>query len=720
MAGQAEKGTGKSGRKALWATVAVIAIAGAGMAGYKNVLEKSISEHIAERGGKAGSVSVDFLGRVHLRDVTLPLKNGSDVHVAAVDGRPKILFLNGMLELSGLDVEMELGKISVPHASVEEANFDRGTLAEMFGDKSDLRLSERIGRFAAKRVSAPEVTVTQAIAGAEQKTVYRNVALEDIADGRIARYSAGADFEFIIDVPNGEGSTKKKRAAGSIGAVTGEEIDAAYVARLYTEKAGPDDKEAKPLYGPFSIKDLAFSDGQSSFSYDEVRSSGFSIRMPAAPLLDTLDELKSVTNPDDLPPAERQAFFTRVLSIVDMIGKGDIEMLGLRIDAPAKDGTGDGDRIKLAIDRIGLQLDGRKLDGAVHGVAMGEGADYVKLGEASITGFSWGPTMEALTKLVGLDEQQRDTFPFTTLLPEFGTVRFAGLDVDLPNPDKDAGAIGAEESDAAQSATGGTDASASDVPSSEQTPGVDQADGAKQTTEAANSAVTSSAPERIRFTLKSYELALAKPYNGIPTDIRISYEDLSVPMPADVEDEAFTQLRQLGLDQLVFSSNTEAAWDEANQNLVIKDISLSGKDLGSFSLSGLMGGFTKQFFSGDKAMTQVALFGLTAREVKLKIEDNGLIAKGIKAYAEQNGMTEDDVRSTLAMTATAMLQQFAAAEPKLQNVADTFSSFIAKPGTFTLTLKSKAENGIGAFDLVAASQNPVLLLDKIDVEATAR
>lgn len=714
MAGQAEKGTGKSGRKALWATVAVIAIAGAG-AGYKNVLETSISEHIAERGGKAGSVSVDFLGRVHLRDVTLPLKNGADVHVAAVDGRPKILFLNGMLELSGLDVEMEPGKISVPHASVEGANFDRGTLAEIFGDQSALPLSERIGRFAAKRVSASEVTVTQAIAGAEQKTVYKNVALEDIADGRVARYSAGADFEFIIDIPDGEGGTRKKRTAGSIGAVTGEGIDAAYVARLYTEKAGPDDKEAKSLYGPFSVKDLAFSDGQASFSYDEVRSNGFSIRMPAAPLLDMLDELKSVTNPDDMPPAERQAFFTRVLSIVDMIGKGDIEMLGLRIDAPAKNGTGEGNKIKLAIDRIGLQLDGRKLDGAVHGVAMGEGADYVKLDEASITGFSWGPTMEALTKLAGLDEQQLDSFPLTTLLPEFGTVRFAGLDVDLPNPDKEVGATDAEESDAAQSATGETDA-----PSSELRSGIDQSDGANEQTSApAKSAVAASAPERIRFALKSYELALAKPYNGIPTDIRISYEDLRVPMPA-VGDEAFTQLRKLGFDQLVFSSNTEAAWDEANQNLVIKDISLSGKDLGRFSLSGLMGGFTKQFFSGDKAMTQVALFGLTAREVKLKIEDNGLIAKGIKAYAEQNGMTEDDVRSTLAMTATATLQQFAAAEPKLQNVAEAFSSFIAKPGTFTLTLKSKAENGIGAFDLVAASQNPLLLLDKIDVEATAR
>jgi hypothetical protein len=71
------------------------------------------------------------------------------------------------------------------------------------------------------------------------------------------------------------------------------------------------------------------------------------------------------------------------------------------------------------------------------------------------------------------------------------------------------------------------------------------------------------------------------------------------------------------------------------------------------------------------------------------------------------------------MTATALLQQFAADEPRLQNVVDAVSRFIAKPGTFTLTAKSKASTGVGAFEFVAASQNPVLLLDRVHLEATA-
>ncbi|PDT80157.1 hypothetical protein CO676_29405 [Sinorhizobium sp. BJ1] len=712
----AGKETGKGRRGALWAAVAVIAIAAAGVTGGKIVLERKATDLLAERGGKAGSVEVDFLGRVHLRDVALPLADGSNVHIAAVDGRPKILFLNGVLEVNGFDIEMAIGKISIPHASVEGANLDPGRLTEILSNKSAASLSQRIERFAARKISAPEIALTQAIAGSEQKTIYKNVALEDIANGRVARYSADG-AEFAMDIPDGDGATKKERLTGSIGAVTGWDFDAAYMARLYTEKAGPEDKEIRPLYGPLSVKAITFSEGQAHFAYDEMRSNGFSMRMPTEPLLETLEKLTSVTNPEELAPEERRAFFARILSVADMIGKGDMEMLGLRIEAPAKDGEVESKKVGLTVDRLALQLDGRKLDAALHGLSMGEGGDYVKFSEASMTGFSWDSTLEALKKMAGLDEQQLGAFPFTTLLPEFGTFRIAGIDVDMPNPETGAGNANAEDY---ADETDEADALAGEGPM----PDAERADEAdQQTSQAANPAqepATTAVPDRIRFTLKNYELALTSPYNGIPTDIRVRYEDLSVPVPADAQDETFAELRKLGFEELVLSSNIQAAWDEPKQALVIKDISLSGRDVGSLSLSGLMGGVTKDFFSGDAALTQVALFGLTAREVKLKIEDTGGMAKGIKLYAGQNGMTEDQARGMFTMMAAALLQQFAADQPKLRGAVDALSRFIAKPGTFSLTIRSKAENGIGAFDFFAASENPVLLLDKVDLEATAQ
>ncbi|UFX04902.1 hypothetical protein SmedWSM1115_20815 (plasmid) [Sinorhizobium medicae WSM1115] len=665
--GQAETRTGK--RAALWAAVALIAIAAAGMTGYKIVAERTMSGMIAERGGKVGDVEADFLGRIHLRDVKLPLKDGFEVHIAAIDGRPEIFFLKGMLEVAGLQLKTKLGSVEVPQATVEEANLGYGTMTEIFGGRGDLPLSKRIELFAARRVVAPEILVTQTVGGSEQKLVYRNVVSEGIADGRVSRFSAeGASFEFGVDGNGGEAGGKK-RLTGSLGPMTVQDMDAAYLARLYTDKAGPQDKEAKPVYGPSSVKDIVFSDGEARFGYAEIRSSGISMAMTDQPLLETLNALSAVSAPDELPPAERQAYFTRILSIIDMTKKADIEMLGLNMEVPAKDGD-KGKKIKFATDRLAIQLDGQTLDATLNGLSMAEGESHFKISEAALSGFSWSPTFKALEQMVALDEQQLESFPFTTLLPEFGTVRLAGIDADLP---------GSVE----------------------------------------NGETSPSTAERVRFSLKEYEAALTKPRNGIPTDIRVSYQDLTVPVPANIEEKTLAELRKLGIDELVLSSSLEAAWDEAQQTLVIKEISTSLKDLAGFSFSGVMGGVSGDFFSGDEAKMRVALFGLTAREAELEIEDKGLAAKGLKAYAEQNDMTEDQARGMLTMTSSVVLQQFADGEPRLQHVVDAVSKFIAKPGTFTLTVKSKSPSGLGALELAVASQNPLLLLDRVDIEAVA-
>ncbi|MNT69208.1 hypothetical protein D3C72_2075130 [compost metagenome] len=82
-------------------------------------------------------------------------------------------------------------------------------------------------------------------------------------------------------------------------------------------------------------------------------------------------------------------------------------------------------------------------------------------------------------------------------------------------------------------------------------------------------------------------------------------------------------------------------------------------------------------------------------------------------------MTEDQVRATLTLVAGMMLPQVAAEQPKLQNAVEALVQFISKPGTLTVTVKSTGANGLGIFDLVSASDNPMGLLDKVDIQATA-
>lgn len=659
--------TGKGRRRALWAAVAIVAVAAAGVIGGKTFYEAKVKELVARTGATAGSVEVDFLGKIHVRDLTLPLEDGKNLRIASIDGRPKLPFLDGALDMSNIDVDVPTGKLSMAHARIENAAFEKSAQAEGNGGS----LPRRIERFAATRISTPELTLSQSVATTEQKTVYSNLVLSEIAGGRIARYSIDkGSYDIKMRLPDSEGAIEDKHVAVSTGVIAGQDIDVAYLARLYTEKAGPDDKVAKPLYGPLSVKTVSFSDGDGRFSYDEIRSDGFTARMPSEPLLDTLKALTVTKDPDQLPPEERQALFAKVVSILDMIGRSNMQLIGFKADAPDEKEGAAGKRVKAAIDRIDMQMDSRKLDFGLNGLSIGDGDGKIEVAEASLKGFDWSSTIEGISQIIALDETEIETFQFNRLIPELGRVRVGGINVDIAAPKE---------------------------PEEEPT----------------------GTPERIRFTLKNFEMGLTKPFNGIPTDIEIRQDDLTLPIPADATEDVFVEARKLGLETLAFSYGLSAGWDEPNSNLVIRDISLSSRDFGSVNLAGLVSGFTEEFFSFDVNRAQAALFGLAGREVKLTVRDEGLMAKAIKLYALQNDMTEDQVRGTLTLVASVMLQQVAAEQPKLQGAVEALVRFISTPGTLTVTVKSTGVNGLGVFDLVAASDNPMGLLDKVDIQATA-
>ena len=659
--------TGKGRRRTLWAAVAIIAVAAAGVIGGKIFYEAKVKELVARSGATATSIQVDFLGKIHVRDLTLPLEDGKNIKIAAIDGRPKLPFLDGALDMTTIDIDVPTGKISMAQARVENAAFEKPGQPEENGNS----LPRRIERFAAARISTPEVTFTQSVATTEQKTVYKNLALSEIAGGRIASYSIDSGgYDIKMQLPDSDGAMKDKHMVVSTGAIAGQVIDIAYLARLYTEKAGPEDKEAKPLYGPLSVKTVSFSDGDGHFSYDEIRSDGFTARMPSEPLLETLKALTTTQNPDELSPEARQALFAKAISILDMIGKSNMQLIGMKVDAPDEKEGAAGKRVKVAIDRIDMQMDSRKLDFGLNGMSIGDGDGKIEVAEASLKGFDWSSTIKGISEIIALDETQIETFQFNRLIPELGRVRVGGINVDIAAPEK---------------------------PEEE----------------------TTGTPERIKFSLKNFEMGLTKPFNGIPTDIEIRQDELTLPIPADSEEEVFVEARKLGLETLAFSYGLAAGWDEPNSNLVIRDISLSSKDFGSVNFAGLVSGFTEEFFSFDVNRAQAALFGLAGREVKLTIKDEGLMAKAIKLYALQNDMTEDQVRATLTLVAGMMLPQVAAEQPKLQNAVEALVQFISKPGTLTVTVKSTGANGLGIFDLVSASDNPMGLLDKVDIQATA-
>jgi hypothetical protein len=101
--------------------------------------------------------------------------------------------------------------------------------------------------------------------------------------------------------------------------------------------------------------------------------------------------------------------------------------------------------------------------------------------------------------------------------------------------------------------------------------------------------------------------------------------------------------------------------------------------------------------------------------LKLRIEDKGLFDKALTLYARQNDMTAEQARGMLVLVGSTMLQQFVADQPKLQSVAGAASTFLGRAGTFTLSGKSKDAAGIGAIELMTASDDPAGFLERLDM-----
>lgn len=150
-----------------------------------------------------------------------------------------------------------------------------------------------------------------------------------------------------------------------------------------------------------------------------------------------------------------------------------------------------------------MQMDSRKLDFGLNGMSIGDGDGKIEVAEASLKGFDWSSTIKGISEIIALDETQIETFQFNRLIPELGRVRVGGINVDMAAPEK----------------------------TEEETTGT---------------------PERIKFSLKNFEMGLTKPFNGIPTDIEIRQDELTLPIPADSEEEVFVEARKLGLETLAF------------------------------------------------------------------------------------------------------------------------------------------------------------------------
>lgn len=538
----------------------------------------------------------------------------------------------------------------------------RSEIESLFSSASE-PFADRLTRISARQVTSPEVKVTQKLGKETQTIFYRNVSLNDVVQGQIARSTIGA---MAVEMTGAKGNT-----LFSYGQTTISNLNTPAFVRLYETK---DDSGSAPMtriYSAFTIENLDMVDNGENVSVQVARLSGRDVM--ARPTKDSWGSamafLTEMGGKDTLSSEEGSRLTTAVVDVIGAFDIGFMEAADIQIKATPKKAPAAKDQKSSATGRINRiaytgATESQPADIRLEGIEAGDQDGRAKVGSISLTGFSLAPTLNGLKALQGKPLEELDQEALRTLIPTLGTLRLSGVDVDVPNK------------------------------SNEKT------------------------TERVNFTLKDFEVTADKPLNGLPTNIRIEQRNLVIALPSNSTDDLVKELVALGYKTLDSSFLVAATWNEAANEIALKEVSVQGQDMGTLSLTGTIGNVTKDLFSPDEATAAAALIGAKAKSADVIVEDKGLLGRYLANAAKEQKTTPEALRTIYASAAPFVVSSMMGNSEQAKTLGQAIGRFIAKPGKLTLNAQPKNPSGFGVMDAMLAS-DPKEALAKLNISAKA-
>ncbi|GAU84808.1 hypothetical protein [Bosea sp. BIWAKO-01] len=569
------------------------------------------------------------------------------------------------------NIRLDLGAVvvAIPKVDVKGSSLEREAFASLFNGSTGESVVSRTGRLTASEISAPELTVEQVFGPQRQVTTYRDIRFSEIRDGRISRGSAAGG---AISATGGPAGAIK----GEIKRISFEAFDMRHLARVLSERAKPGVEEAmQPIFGRFEQEGYLIDLGQlGKISLGMTTGRDFKMRVgdePAGELLARIlaqaeaDQKAGVGPKDHSDPARLEAdkrMALAMFSLFDTIDYGSGEARDMVVAFSVPPNLGEAPvAMNLKIARVAYGEDtpaksGYVMEGFSFAGAGAKGA-FQSLG---YSGFSLAPMVKGLKELLAKPESEIESLDFRKLIPTLGTIRLAGLSVEVPQP----------------------------------------------------------AQAPIQVGLGTFEIAAADQINGIPTKLTLTIDKLTAPVSEATGNPAAADLIAMGYRTLDLSAKLDLAWDAARNELAIRTLSLGGAGMAQFEASGTLGNVTKDLFSSDLALAQVAALGATARSLDAKLKNLGLLEKFIENEARKNKRKPDDLRREYAMMASLGLAAVLGPSDAAKALTAAVSRFAAKPGTLTVQASAKARGGLGLADVLTIT-DPTEIFDKIDLKANA-
>ncbi|MTI05529.1 hypothetical protein E1180_08365 [Roseibium denhamense] len=225
-----------------------------------------------------------------------------------------------------------------------------------------------------------------------------------------------------------------------------------------------------------------------------------------------------------------------------------------------------------------------------------------------------------------------------------------------------------------------------------------------------------SLPETGRTQIGKSEFRISTTVPPIPTSIYAKNEDITVPVSALDDAEAQAFLTDLGIDEIVWSDETQLYWDEATKDLRLDRLMVTIKDLGAAEASIRFANVPKELFEDPQGQGQMAAILAQFVDARIEFIDDGLTGKALQFAAKDAGVSEDVIKAVAvdeALKATEMLNN-----PDFADMLETaLKTFLDNPGTFTVTLSP--ENPVPLAQILGSLAAPQTLPDLLNIDIVA-
>lgn len=550
-----------------------------------------------------------------------------------------------------LAITTGIGTIRIPKLEAEGSSVPATDIQSLLTAPDWTTVAAKIGAISATRWRVPEIIFEQRMGQLNQTVTYRDVVLEDIANGRIARMNmAGADINSVL--PDGQKMT------GRMGAMSATGINLAAAFEVFLSSSSDPNAPPVAIYDSFAADgyEINFGDvGQVKVGLMSGRD--FRMRPLSVSFGDLMGRLAAMqpqTPGAELTPEQQAQALETIPALFEIykayaIGEIEVRDISFTVVKP--------EAISFSLGNIVMRdfANARMGEMTVSGAGMSKsGADGGRfaMGRFTLKGLDFGDILSDLQTLIaklpvaGADPNtpMPALSPSDFHMPRFEAFSIEGLDFD--------GMIKADPADPSKL-------------------------------------------QRLKMSLGKLGLDVRKWSNLMPTSFGFVLDKLY--MEPDPADEKFAQMRAAGIDKIDMSFATSVDYDETAQRLSLDGLSFDMTNVGKFNIKGTIEGIAPQTFSGDPAAAQMAMATALVKSLDIEITDGGAISLGLAQQAAATGMPAEQLREQMAAMPVAALPQVLGQSQKVMDLATALSNFVRFGGTLKIVASSLS--GVGMLDM---------------------